>query len=100
MNRNLKSISSSASIDKDGAIHISLVNIDPARDIELTCEVRGAKATKITNGQMITGKEVSTCNTFDSPYQVTLEKFRDASYKSGTLKIKLPAKSLVTIELK
>lgn len=100
MNRNLKSISSSASIDKDGAIHISLVNIDPTRDIELTCEVRGTKATKITNGQMITGKEVSTCNTFDSPYQVTLEKFRDASYKNGTLKIKLPAKSLVTIELK
>jgi alpha-N-arabinofuranosidase len=100
LNRKLKSISSSSSIDKEGAIHISLVNIDPINNIELSCEIHGAKTTKITNGQIISGKEVGTFNSFDNPYQVTLTQFKDASFKNGILKVKLPAKSLVTIELK
>ncbi|WP_243348341.1 alpha-N-arabinofuranosidase [Parabacteroides sp. FAFU027] len=100
MDRRLSSISSTASIDKDGAIHITLVNIDPDNGIELTCDVQGTKTTKITDGQIITGKEVQSYNTFDNPNRVKLDKFKDASYKNGTLKVKLPAKSLVTIELK
>ncbi|MDP4271066.1 MAG: alpha-L-arabinofuranosidase C-terminal domain-containing protein, partial [Bacteroidota bacterium] len=100
MDRRLSSISSTASIDKEGAIHITLVNIDPDNSIELTCDVRGSKTSKITDGQIITGKEVQSYNTFDNPNQVKLDKFKDASYKNGTLKVKLPAKSLVTIELK
>jgi alpha-N-arabinofuranosidase len=100
LNHKLKSVSSSASIDKEGAIHISLINIDPVNDIELSCDIRGSKTTKITNGQIISGKETGTYNTFDQPNQVTLQKFEDASFKNGTLIIKIPAKSLVTIELK
>lgn len=100
LNHKLKSISSSSSVDKDGATHISFVNIDPKNDIEVSCDIRGSRTTKITSGQVITGKEVETYNTFDNPYQVTLENFRDAKFKNGTLTVKLPAKSLVTIELK
>jgi alpha-N-arabinofuranosidase len=100
LNHKLKSVSSSASIDKEGAIHISLINIDPVNDIELSCDIRGSKTTKITNGQIISGKETGTYNTFDQPNRVTLQKFEDASFKNGTLIIKIPAKSLVTIELK
>lgn len=100
MGRKLKSISSSASIDKDGVIHITLINIDPANDIELSCEVRGTKTSTISNGQIITAKEVGSFNTFDNPSQVTLQSFKNASYKNGVLSMKLPAKSLVTIELK
>jgi alpha-N-arabinofuranosidase len=100
LNRKMKAISSTASIDKNGAIHITLVNIDPKNEIEVSCDVRGAKTTKITDGQIITGKEVGTFNTFDSPYQVKLENFKEAKYKNGALTVKVPAKSLVTIELK
>ena len=100
MNKNLKCISSSASIDKEGAVHISLVNIDPKNEIEVSCDIRGSKISKITNGQIITGKEIGTFNTFDNPNQVTLGNFKNAEYKNGKLTIKLPSKSLVTIELK
>jgi alpha-L-arabinofuranosidase len=100
MNRNLKSISSTASVDKNGAIHVTLVNIDPKNAVEISCEVRGAKTSKITDGQIITGKETGTFNTFDNPYQVQLENFKDAKYKNGMLTVKVPAKSLTTIELK
>lgn len=100
LNRKMKAISSTASVDKNGAIHITLVNVDPKNEIEVSCDVRGAKTTKITDGQIITGKEVGTYNTFDSPYQVKLENFKEAKYKNGALTVKVPAKSLVTIELK
>jgi alpha-L-arabinofuranosidase len=100
INRNMKAISSTASLDKNGAIHITLVNIDPKNDIEVSCDVRGAKTTKITDGQIITGKETGTFNTYDNPYQVQLENFKDAKYKNGMLTVKVPAKSLVTVELK
>ncbi|MDD2995821.1 MAG: alpha-N-arabinofuranosidase [Paludibacter sp.] len=98
--RKLPNITSTASVDKNGVVHITLVNIDPKNDIELTCDVRGAKVSKMTDGQIITGKEVSSHNTFDNPYEVQLENFKNAKFKNGTLTVKLPAKSLVTVELK
>jgi alpha-L-arabinofuranosidase len=100
LNRKMKAISTTASVDKEGAIHVTFVNIDPKNAIEISCDVRGSKVAKITNGQIITAKEVGTHNTFDNPYQVQLENFKDAKYKNGALTVKLPAKSLVTIELK
>ena len=100
LNRKMKAISSTASVDKNGAIHITLDKIDLKNEIEVSCDVRGTKTTKITDGQIITGKEVGTYNTFDSPYQVKLENFKEAKYKNGALTVKVPAKSLVTIELK
>lgn len=98
--RKLPNITSTASVDKNGAVHISLVNIDPKNDIEITCDIRGAKVTKMTDGQIITGKVIDSHNTFDNPYEVQLENFKNAKFKNGTLTVKIPAKSLVTIALK
>jgi alpha-N-arabinofuranosidase len=100
VNRKIKAVSTTASVDKNGAIHVTLVNVDPKNAIEVSCDVRGSKVAKITDGQIITGKDVATCNTFDNPYQVQLENFKDAKFKDGKLTVKLPAKSLVTVELK
>ncbi|MDF9830374.1 alpha-N-arabinofuranosidase [Parabacteroides sp. PF5-6] len=100
LERSLPAISVTASKDKDGAIHLSFVNIDPANDIEITCPVRGAGNNKITSSQIITGENVRTYNTFAQPEKVKLAAFKGASYKNGELRFKLPAKSLVTIELK
>jgi alpha-N-arabinofuranosidase len=100
LGRSIKAVSTTASMDKNGAIHVSFVNVDPHNAIELNCELRGSKVTKITDGQIITGKEIGTYNTFDNPYQVQLENFKDCKYKNETLTVKLPSKSLVTVELK
>jgi alpha-N-arabinofuranosidase len=100
LNRSLKAVSASASKDKSGAIHISLVNIDPKNDIEIACVLKIASKAKITNGQLITAKSIDSHNTFDNPYQVELLNFKDAKLKGETLTVKLPAKSLVTIEIK
>lgn len=100
VNRKIKAVSTTASVDKNGAIHVTLVNVDPKNAIEVSCDIRGSKVAKLTDGQIITGKDVATCNTFDNPYQVQLENFKDAKFKDGKLTVKLPAKSLVTVELK
>ncbi|MDH6341288.1 alpha-N-arabinofuranosidase [Parabacteroides sp. PFB2-12] len=93
-------VSVTASKDNEGAVHISFVNIDPTKDIEITCPVRGLSGGKITDSQLLTAKDVGSFNTFDKPEEVTLTSFKGASFKNGELRFKLPAKSLVTIELK
>ena len=100
LNRKMKAVSATASIDKEGAIHVTFVNIDPKNEIEIICDVRGSKIAKITNGQVLTGQEIGTHNTFDKPFQVKTETFKDAKYTNGQLRVKVPSKSLVTIELK
>ncbi len=98
--RKLKSVSVSASKDKNGVIHVSLVNINPDNDVEISCDLRGTVNSKIDYGQIITGSEVGSYNTFDKPNNVVLADFKGASLKGGVLKLKLPAKSIVTIAVK
>lgn len=99
MGRSLKSISCTASINKEGEIHVSFVNIDPSNEIEVICNIKESKTSKINNGKIITGKEIGTFNTFEKPYEIKMEDFKNTTYKKGILKVKIPAKALVTIEL-
>lgn len=98
--KSIKAVSVSASKDKNGAVHVSFVNIDPKNDIEVSCDLNSLKVSAITNGQIITAKEIGSFNTFENPYQVELLNFKDAKIKKSQLQVKLPAKSLVTIEVK
>ena len=46
------------------------------------------------------GDNIDDHNTFDRPDLVTPSKFEGAKWNKGTLKVKLPAKSIVVLELK
>lgn len=98
-NRNLQAVSASASKDANGKVHVSLVNIDPNNPIEISCDIRGLKEGKLISANVITASQINTYNTFDNPNQVVLKDFNDAKYKDGALTVKMPAKSLVTIEV-
>lgn len=100
LGRTMPAVSVTASKDKNEAIHISFVNIDPSNDIEIVCSLRGIDGAHITQGRIITGEQVTAYNTFDAPEQVCIAEFKQAAYKNGTLSLRLPSKSLVTIELK
>ncbi len=97
--RQIKAVSASASKDVNGKIHISFVNIDPEKAIEISCNLDGVTKEKLVSGNVITAPKVDTFNTFENPNQVTLKEFKDAKLKNGVLELKLPAKSLVTVEL-
>ena len=95
--RSLKAISATASKNEKGEIHISLVNVDPVNEIEFTCDLRGTNASKIAFAQVLTAKEVESHNTFAEPEVVKITDLKGAKIEKGILKVKLPAKSLVTV---
>lgn len=99
LGRSLKSVSASASKDANGKIHVSFVNIDPNQSVDITVTLRDFEGGKFVKGNIITAAKTDAHNTFDNPNQVTLKDFKDATLKKGVLTIKMPAKSLVTVEL-
>ena len=99
LGKSIPSLSASASRDKNGAVHMSFVNIDPAQSVEISCNLKDVKG-KLISANIITAPKIDTYNTFENPNQVVLKEFKNGSFKNGTLKIKIPEKSVVTVEIK
>lgn len=95
----LPSISASASKDKDGKIHISLANIDPHNNRNVEIDLRGSNNLTKTSGEVITAPHENDYNDFGKPEKVNIQKFNSYSIQNNILKVDLPSKSVVTIEL-
>jgi alpha-N-arabinofuranosidase len=91
-------LSTSASRDKAGRIHVTLCNLNPNSVAELTCEVSGAKMQKIS-GRVLTADDMRAHNTFDQPEQVKPASFTDTKLTDGGFTAKLPAKSVLVLDL-
>jgi alpha-N-arabinofuranosidase len=97
----LPAVSASASMDGENRIHVSLTNIDPAREQAVQIELRGcvlSPSVKV-GGRIITAENMQDHNTFTRPDAVTLTDFSGASLSRGVLRVELPSKSVVTVEL-
>ncbi|HON93306.1 MAG TPA: alpha-N-arabinofuranosidase [Sedimentisphaerales bacterium] len=94
----LPAMNVSVSRDKAGKIHVSLVNIDPHNAVEVTTQLSGAKAKKIS-GKILTAPEINSHNTFDKPTVVEPTAFTDAQATESGFSVKLPAKSIVVLEI-
>jgi len=99
LGRSFDALSVSASKDAQGKIHVSLVNLDPSNSLEISCNIKDAGNSRFIGGNIITAPKTDSHNTFDNPDVVKLADFKDASVKNGLLQVKVPAKSLVTIEI-
>ncbi|MHC4256559.1 MAG: alpha-N-arabinofuranosidase, partial [Planctomycetota bacterium] len=88
----------SASRDDSGKIHISICNLNPNDKAELSCEIRGAKTSKIS-GQVLTAAEITSHNTFDNPEVVQPSDFTEYNKTENGFKATLPAKSIVVFEI-
>lgn len=100
--KDIPAASVTASRDKDGRIHVSLVNTNPNAPMIVRCEIAGAPAAsapKKVSGRVLTAPAVNSVNTFDAPNTVRPEIFRDAKFDGGVLTVTLPAKSVVTLAL-
>jgi alpha-N-arabinofuranosidase len=95
----LPAVSVSASKDQAGLTHISLVNIDANKVQEVNIDVRGAKFTSVT-GRILTSDKLQDFNTFEQPNKIKPAAFKDATLSGSSLKVKLPAHSVVVLELK
>jgi alpha-N-arabinofuranosidase len=94
----LPAVSVSASRDKTGKVHISLVNIDPNQPQEVTINVRGMKGTGVS-GRILTSAKVQDYNSFDKPDFIKPVAFKGATLTGDVLKVSLPAVSVVVLEL-
>lgn len=92
-------LSVSASRDKSGAMHVSLCNLNPKATVEVTCELQGAKPQSVS-GRVLTAEAMQAHNTFDKPEAVKPTAFSDWKLTEGGFTAKLPAKSVVVLELK
>jgi alpha-N-arabinofuranosidase len=89
----------SASKDKSGKIHVSLCNLDPSNSADVSCKLPGAAPANVS-GRVLTADDITAHNTFDKPETVKPAVFNDFSLKDDLLTAKLPAKSVVFLEIK
>ncbi|MBQ8485045.1 MAG: alpha-N-arabinofuranosidase [Bacteroidaceae bacterium] len=97
-NRTIPMLSGTASRDQQGKIHISLSNVDLQNTQEVSINLQGVDAKNVT-GEILTSANITDHNTFDKPDLVKPTAFNGATISGNTLKVKLPAKSIVTLEL-
>jgi alpha-L-arabinofuranosidase len=91
-------ISASASRDQDGRVHLSLCNLNPHREAELTCEVRGMDLGAIV-GRVLTADRMQAHNSFEEPEQVRTAGFQGAAIHGNRVTTTLPAMSVVVLQL-
>ncbi|HPM31683.1 MAG TPA: alpha-L-arabinofuranosidase C-terminal domain-containing protein, partial [Chryseolinea sp.] len=94
----LPAISASASIDKNGVTHITLVNIDSktAQDVSISLDSKY----KTVAGRILASAKLQDHNSFDAPEKIKPVPFKGASLKDNTLNVKIPPFAVVVLELK
>ncbi|MGL5957418.1 MAG: alpha-N-arabinofuranosidase [Phocaeicola sp.] len=98
-NRLVPMVSATASRKGNGPIHISLSNVDLNHSQEIEIKLTDIKA-KSVSGRILTSKTVKDYNSFEKPEVVIPKLFKGAKVSNGILKITLPAKSIVALEVK
>jgi alpha-L-arabinofuranosidase len=96
--KSMPAVSVSASRDKDGVVHVSLVNAHATSAVNVSCEIPGVKATAAT-GRILTADKLDAHNSFDAPEDVKPADFDAAKIADGKLTVELPAHSVVVLTL-
>ena len=97
--KKIKATSASASKDKNGDVHISLVNIDAHNEQEITIEL-GNLSAKSATGRVLRSEKLQDHNSFDNPGKVKPSVFNNAVLNGNSVSVKLPPFSVVVLTLK
>jgi len=96
--KKIPALSASASQDEEGRIHLSLCNLNPRQEIPLICEIRG-KAISEIKGRILTASKMNEHNTFEEPKRITPVAFKGARIEGQKIFIRVPAKSVLVVEI-
>jgi alpha-N-arabinofuranosidase len=96
--QSMPAISVSASRDKDGVVHVSIVNAHARDAVKLRCTLNNIEASTVT-GRILTSDELDGHNTFDQPERVKPASFDGASIDNGKLAVEIPPRSVVVLRL-
>jgi alpha-N-arabinofuranosidase len=94
----ISQVNVSASQDQSGRIHVTLCNLNPTTGADVSCELQGAQAKKVS-GRILTAPEVTAHNTFDQPEAVKPVDFTGFKVGSNGFTASLPARSVVVLEV-
>jgi alpha-L-arabinofuranosidase len=97
--KSIPAVSASASVDNNGTIHISLANLNPSHEINISCILEGFNPGQMT-GEVLSAPEMNSYNSFENPNAVKPVSFSAFKIKDKTLEVSLPSKSVVVIEIK
>jgi alpha-N-arabinofuranosidase len=94
----LPAVHASASRDKNGAMHLSLVNINPDSTQDVTVDIRGFLCTTVS-GRILASVKIQDHNTFEDPDRVRPAGYSGARLEGTTLRTTLPPCSVVVLTL-
>jgi alpha-L-arabinofuranosidase len=94
--KTLPAISASASRGIDGAVNVSLVNIDPGTSQEVVVDLRGGSYSSVT-GRVLASGNMRDHNTFEAPEKVRPAGFTGARLKGSELRLQMPPCSVVVL---
>lgn len=97
--KSLKAVSSSASKDKNGIVHFSLVNIDAKKEQKITIELGTLKVNHIS-GRILKSARLQDYNSFQKPDNIVPAVFNEVKINGTDLELTLPAFSVVILEVK
>lgn len=97
--KKIQAVSASASKDKNGTIHVSLVNMDANNTQEIKIDLGGLPVKSIT-GRILQSDKLQDHNSFENPEKIKPSAFNDASLNENNLRVKLPPFAVVVLALK
>lgn len=97
--KKIQAVSGSASKDKNGLVHISMVNIDAHKEQEVNIDL-GNLSVKSVSGRILKSDKIQDHNTFDDPQKIKPAVFGNARLSGNKLSLKIPPFSVVVLELK
>jgi alpha-N-arabinofuranosidase len=94
----LPAVNASATLDSNGKIHITFVNIDSGKDITVRTNIDGKNFQKV-NGRILTSKNFTDVNTFEKKNTVIPVDFKNAKIQGNELIVILPKTSVVSLTI-
>jgi alpha-N-arabinofuranosidase len=94
----LPSLTTSASRDNSGTIHISICNLDPEMPAELRCQLKGHRPNKVT-ARVLTADAMNAHNTFEKPNAITPTELNGIDIENDNVLVTLPSKSVVVLSI-
>ncbi|MCP4762023.1 MAG: alpha-N-arabinofuranosidase, partial [archaeon] len=98
----IPAIHGSASLDQDDKVHISLCNIDPNNNIEVSIEIFGINMNnRKISAQILRGDDMKSHNTFENPNNVVPVEFNSEKFstKESNIVFEMPSMSIIVIEI-
>ena len=92
-------LSASAAKTQDGSIVLAITNVSLDKDQTIDFNFAGYNAKQVS-GRILTSKNVADYNDFNHPNVIAPKAFNDAKLNKGVLTVKLPAKSIVVLNIK